>query len=102
MFDEMAEGFSNLAWYESGLTTQTVKNKICAHPSSRRGWTHYMKSTPRNITAELPIHEIPDRSELMDPDNGRSCPPDDMINIMGTPLGIPLFVSTYLQGKGLK
>jgi hypothetical protein len=54
---------------------------------------------------ELPVHDIPDGSERVDPfalDSERVWAEENGINIMGTPLGTPAFVSSYLQGKGLK
>jgi len=53
---------------------------------------------------ELPVHDIPDESERVDsfdPDNERMWPDENGVNILGTPLGTPAFVFTYLQGKGL-
>ncbi len=51
------------------------------------------------------MYDIPDGSERVDPfdpDNERTWPDEDGANIMGTPLGSNMFVSSYLQGKGLK
>ena len=62
-------------------------------------------STPRDPTAALPIHDIPDRSFLADPsdiNNARLWPESDGINGLGTPLGTPEFIESYLFGKGIK
>jgi hypothetical protein len=51
------------------------------------------------------MHDIPDGSERVDPfnpDNERIWPDKDMVNILATPLGSNLFVSSYLHGKRLK
>jgi hypothetical protein len=51
------------------------------------------------------VHDIPDGSERVDPfdpESKRIRPDEDKVNIMGTPLGSKLFVSSYLQGKGMK
>ena len=37
-----------------------------------------------------------------DPDSERMWVDENGVNILGTPLGTPNFVSSYLQGKGLK
>jgi hypothetical protein len=54
---------------------------------------------------ELPVHDIPDGSELLDPfdsDSKRIWVEENGMNIMGTPLGSNSYVASYLQGKGLK
>ena len=64
-----------------------------------------MQCTPRNAQSELPVHDIPDGNERVDPfDHGseRFWPEENGVNILGTPLGTLAFVSFYLQGKGLK
>ena len=64
-----------------------------------------MESTLRNSFDEQLVHDIPDGSERVDPfdpDTERIWPEEDGVNILGTPLGSNLFVSSYLQGKGLK
>ncbi len=38
----------------------------------------------------------------MDPESIRIWPTDDGINVLGTPLGSPEFIDSYLFGKGLK
>ena len=51
------------------------------------------------------MHCIPDGSTLRDdsdPDSYRQWPADDGINILGTPLGSPAFIESYLFGKGVK
>jgi hypothetical protein len=53
----------------------------------------------------LPVHDIPDGSELVDPfdrESNRFWKEDNGVNILGTPLGSSSFVSGYLRGKGLK
>ena len=50
------------------------------------------------------MHSIPDGSTLTDesdPDSYRQWPDDDDINILGTPLGSPAFIESYLFGKGV-
>ncbi len=64
-----------------------------------------MHDTPRNLNTSLPIHDIPDGSFKLsqeDPDSARLWPEDDGVNILGTPLGSPAFIESYLRGKGLK
>ena len=61
--------------------------------------------TPRKTLTELPVHDIPDGSELIDPfdpESDRILTEDNMVNILGTPLGSSSFVSDYLRGKELK
>ena len=74
-------------------------------PSAREGWVQFIDATPRNPEAPLPIHDIPDGSYLendLDPDSIRIWPTNDGINVLGTPLGFPEFIKTYLFGKGIK
>jgi hypothetical protein len=57
-----------------------------------------MDSIPRNSLIELPVHDIPDgsvRVDRFDIDCERSWPDEDGVNILGTPLGSSLFVSSY-------
>jgi hypothetical protein len=65
-----------------------------------------MDSTPRNSLTDLPVHDDmsdgSDRVKPFDMDNERIWPNEDGVNIVGTPLGSSLCVSSYLQGKGLK
>ena len=64
-----------------------------------------MDITPRDPTAALPIHDMPDGSFLPDPsDRGsrRQWPEADGINALGTPLGSPDFIDSYLFGKDIK
>ena len=64
-----------------------------------------METTPRDPQASLHIHDIPDGSFLSDPldlDNKRGWPDDDGINVLGTPMGTPDFIDSYLCGKGIK
>ena len=64
-----------------------------------------MDSTPRDHTAALPIHDIPDGSFLTDPSDPRSARlwrEDDGINVLGTPLGSPDFIESHLFGKDIK
>jgi hypothetical protein len=61
--------------------------------------------TPRNALTELPVHDIPDGSELVDPfdpESDRIWGEDNGVNIMGARLGSNSFVAGYLMGKGLK
>jgi hypothetical protein len=102
---EMAEGFPALSWEEAGLTTQTVKNRIYVQSSAQANWCRFLDLTPRNTQSELPVHDIPDGSERVDPfdpDSERVWVDENGVNILGTTLGTPAFVSSYLQGKGLK
>ncbi len=101
----MAEGFPTLAWEEVGLTTQTVKNRIFVQSSAQARWSHFLAVTPRNSLTELPVHDIPDGSELTDPfdnESDRYWTEVNGVNILGTPLGSSSFVSEYMRGKGLK
>ena len=64
-----------------------------------------MECTQRNAQSELPVHDIPDGSERVDPfdlDNERVWAEENGVNILGTPMGSPAFVSSYLKGKGIK
>ncbi len=64
-----------------------------------------MDSTPRNPNASLPIHNIPDGISPIDPSDQESTrlwPEADGINVLGTPLGTPNFIESYLFGKGIK
>jgi hypothetical protein len=64
---EMAEGFPTLAWEEARLTTQTEKNRIFVQSSAQANWCSFMECTPRNAQSDLPVHDIPDGSERVDP-----------------------------------
>ncbi len=62
-----------------------------------------MESTPRDPSLTLQVHCIPDGSIMRDesdPDSYRQWRADDGINILGTPLGSPAFIESYLFGKG--
>ena len=64
-----------------------------------------MDITPRDPSAALPINAIPDGSVLtdaFDPGSVRLWPEDEGINVLGTPLGSPDFIESYLFGKGIK
>jgi len=65
-----------------------------------------MDSTPCDDPSRpLRIHCTPDGSSLTDDsglDNFRQWLGDDGINILGTPLGSPAFIESYLFGKGVK
>ena len=63
----MAEGFPTLAWEDAGMTTQTVKNRTFVQSSAQARWSHFIAVTPCNTLTELPVHDIPDGSELIDP-----------------------------------
>jgi len=102
---ELAEGFPTLAWEEAELTTQTVKNRIFVQSSAQTRWSHFIAVTPRNTLTELPVHDIPYGSELVDPfdhESDRIWNEESGVNILGTPPGSSSFVSGYLKGKGLK
>jgi len=78
---------------------------IFVQPSARNEWRLFLESTPRDPSLPLQIHCIPDGSTLTDesdPDNYRQWPDDDGINILGTLLGSPAFIESYLLGKGVK
>ena len=64
---DMAEGFPTLSWEEACMATQTVKNRIYVQSSAQASWSRFLDLTPRNNLTELPVHDIPDGSELMDP-----------------------------------
>ncbi len=87
---EIAERFPVLAWEEAGLTTQTVKNRIFVQPKARANWRRYMELAPRNELFELPVHEIPNGSERVDPfdeESERVWLEEDGVNILGNPSG---------------
>ncbi len=95
----MAKGFPTMAWEEAGLTTHTVKNRIFVQSSAQARWNHFIAMTPRNALTELPVHDIPDESELVDPfdpESDQNCGEDNGVNILGTPLGSNSFVAEYL------
>ena len=102
---ELTEGFPTPTWEEAGLTTQTVENRIFVQSSAHARWSHFIAVTPRNTQTELPVHDILDGSELVDPFDHASdgiWKEENRVNILGTPLGSSSFVSRYLRGKGLK
>jgi hypothetical protein len=102
---EIVEAFPKVAWEEAGLATQTPKNMIFVQPSIYNGWRLFLESTPRNSSLSLRVHSIPDGSSLTDDsdtDIYRVWPEEDGINILGTPLGSPAFIESYLFGKGVK
>ena len=102
MNKELVESFPTIVWEEAGLTTQTIKNLIFVQQLARAKWGHYLDLTPRKSLTELPVHDIPDGGERVDPFDPKSeiiCPGEDGAHIMGTPMGSNLFVSSYLQGK---
>ena len=102
---EVVEVFPETAWEKAGLTTQTQKNMIYVQPSARNEWRQLLDSTPRDPSRPLQIHCILDGSSLTDdsdPDSFRQWLDDDGINILGTPLGSPDFIESYLFGKRLK
>ncbi len=102
---EITEGFPTLAWEEAGLTPQTVKNRIYVQPSAQPNWCRFLVDAPRAAQSELPVHDIPDGRERVDPsylDSERVWVDENGANILGTPLGTSAFVSSYLQGKGVK
>ena len=58
-----------------------------------------MDLTPRNNQTELPVHDIPNGSKLVDPfdsDNERIWREDNGVNILGAPLGSDSFVAFFL------
>jgi hypothetical protein len=63
----MAEGFPTLAWKEAKLTMQTVKNRIYVQSSAQASWCRFLNPTPRNALTELPVHDILNGNELVDP-----------------------------------
>ena len=73
--------------------------------SAQANWCRFLECTPRNAQSDLPVHDIPDgskRVEPFDPDSERVWVEENGVNILGTPLGTPAFISSYLEGKGLK
>jgi hypothetical protein len=60
---KLAEGLPALAWSEAGLKTQSVNNRLYVQPSAQLGWNHYLSTTPRGSSTDLPVHDIPDGSE---------------------------------------
>ena len=105
VIEEIVDSFANVAWHEAGLTTQVVKSMIYVRPTAREGWIRFLEETPRNPLAALPIHDIPDGSFFTDPSDMLSnmqWNDDDGINVLGTPLGSPDFIESYLFGKVIK
>ena len=105
MVKELAEGFPTLAWEETGLTTQTVKNRIYVQSSAQARWSRFVAVAPHNTATKLPVHDILDGSELVDPfdhESDRVGKKENGVNILGTPLRSSSFVSCNLRGKGLK
>jgi hypothetical protein len=99
------EAFPKVAWEEAGLTTQTKKNSFFVQPSARNGWRQFLESTTRDPSLTLQVHSILDVGYLTDesdPDSYRQWPDEDGIAILGTPLGSPAFIESFLFGKGVK
>ena len=102
---EIVDSFADVDWHEAGLTTQVTKNKIYVQPTAREGWIQFLAKIPKNPLASLPIHDIHDGSFLTDPSDvlsTRQWIDEDGINVLGTPLGSPDFIESYLLGKGIK
>jgi hypothetical protein len=94
---------SDVAWNETGLTTQANKNRIYVQPSAHEEWAQFLESTPRDPLGCLQIHAILVGSYLNDPsnlDNKRVWPDEDGINVLGTSLGTPDFIDSYLFRQG--
>ena len=64
---EIVDSFAEVAWHEAGLSTQVVRNRIFVQPSARSRWIQILESTPRDPSAQLLIHDIPDGNFLSDP-----------------------------------
>ncbi len=82
-----------------------MKNRVYAQPSAQATWCRFLDLAPRNTRTELHVHDIPDGSERVhpfDPDSKRFWQDENGVNILGTPLGTPAFVASYLQGKCLR
>ena len=82
-----------------------MKNRIHVQPSAQANWCRFLDDTPRSAESEIPVHDIPDGSERVDPfdhDSERVWEDENGVNILGTPLGTPAFLSSYLKGKGRK
>ena len=87
------------------MTTQTVKNRIFVQSYAQARWSHFIAVTPHSTLTELPVHDILDGSELVDPfdhESDRIWKEENGVNILGTPPGSSSFVSGYLRGKALK
>ncbi len=87
------------------MSTQPVKHRIFVQASAQASWSRFLDPTPRNNQPELPVRDILDGSELVDPfdsDIDRIRREENGVNILGTPLGSDSFVASYLQRKGLK
>jgi len=99
----MDDGFPTLAWEEAGLTNQTVKNRIFVQSCAQASWSRFLDMTPRNMSTELPVHDISNDSELVahfDSDRERIWVGENGVNILGTPLGSNSYVASYLRGRG--
>ncbi len=71
---EIVDAFASVACNQGDLSTQVVKNKIYVQPSACEGCTQFLESAPRESSAVLPIHDVPDvrhRTDSSDPDNAR-------------------------------
>jgi hypothetical protein len=97
---EIVVKLPELAMSECGLTTQATKNRVYVKPSARDARISYLEENPRNPDPlTFSIHDFPD-GRIMPSDeydhSGPTWPPNDGINILGTPYGPPEFVEEYL------
>ena len=100
---EIVDTFADVAWNEAGRTAQAIKNCIYVQPSAL--WARFLETIPRDPSASLPIHDIPDGSYLidpLDPDSRLLWFDEDGINVLGTQLGTPDIIDSYLFSKGIK
>ena len=82
-----------------------MKSRIYVQSSAQASWCRFLECIPRNAQSELPVHDIPDESERVDSfdlESERVWVEDNGVNILGTPMGSPAFVSSSLKGKGRK
>jgi hypothetical protein len=78
---------------------------IFVQPFARNGWRQFLESTTRDLSLTLQVHSISDGSFLTDEsdhDSYRQRPDEDGITILGTPLGSPAFIESFVFGKGVK
>jgi len=66
---KLTKVFPALAWNEAGLKTQSVKNKVYVQPFAQNVLSHFISSTPRSTSFDLPVHNILDGSDPCDPSN---------------------------------
>jgi hypothetical protein len=91
--------------YVCVVTLRLTRPESIDFEDRREEFPKFLAKIPRNPLASLLIHDIHDGSFLTDPSNvigTRQWIDEDGINILGTPMGSPDFIESYLFGKGIK